>query len=300
MTDWLQNLLFLFQRLQWYDVLDIGLVTLLFFVILTQFRGTQAGTVLRGVAILIAVVALLNNLTRLPAISWILRTILPALLIVVPVIFAPEIRRTLERVGRVDFFRRAYPASDVPPYIQAVVTAAKRLSERRHGALIVLERDVGLDDFTSTGMRVDAVVSAELLLQIFFPNTPMHDGAVILHGDRILGAGCVVPLSSGNELSATTERRMGLRHRAALGVSEVSDAVAVVVSEETGILSVAHNGRMIRRLDPQRLQNVLLAFTRSAPRSALWSWPLFRRRSSPSASRGIESEPPREGERYPK
>jgi diadenylate cyclase len=300
MTDWLQNLLFLFQRLQWYDVLDIGLVTLLFFVILTQFRGTQAGTVLRGVAILIAVVALLNNLTRLPAISWILRTILPALLIVVPVIFAPEIRRTLERVGRVDFFRRAYPASDVPPYIQAVVTAAKRLSERRHGALIVLERDVGLDDFTSTGMRVDAVVSAELLLQVFFPNTPMHDGAVILHGDRILAAGCVVPLSSGNELSAATERRMGLRHRAALGVSEVSDAVAVVVSEETGILSVAHNGRMIRRLDPQRLQNVLLAFTRSAPRSALWPWPLFRRRSSPSASRGIESEPPRDGERYPK
>jgi diadenylate cyclase len=297
MTDWVQNTLFLFQRLQWYDALDIGLVTLLFFVILTQFRGTQAGTVLRGVAILIVVVALLNYLTKLPAISWILRTILPALLIVVPVIFAPEIRRTLERVGRVDFFRRAAPASDVPPYIQAVVTAAKRLSERRHGALIVLERDVGLDDFVSTGMRLDADVSPELLLQIFYPNTPMHDGAVILHGNRLLAAGCVVPLSSGNELSAPAERRMGLRHRAALGISEVSDAVAVVVSEETGILSVAHNGRMIRRLDPLRLQNVLLAFTRDASRTSLWPWPRIRRQQSAGAARALEPDTPKDGER---
>ncbi len=298
MTDLVQNLLFLFQRLQWYDALDIGLVTLLFFVILTQFRGTQAATVLRGIAILIVIVAFLNNLTRLPAISWILRTILPALLIVVPVIFAPEIRRTLERVGRVDFIRRGAPGGDVPPYIQSVVTAAKRLSERRHGALIVLERDVGLDDFASTGMRLDADVSPELLLQIFFPNTPMHDGAVILHRDRILAAGCVVPLSSGNELSASSERRMGLRHRAALGISEVSDAVAVVVSEETGILSVAHNGRMIRRLDPLRLQNVLLAFTRDAPRSALWPWPLSRRKSPASAPRALEPEGPKDKERH--
>jgi diadenylate cyclase len=297
MTDWLRNLLFLFQRLQWYDALDIGLVTLLFFVILTQFRGTQAGTVLRGIAILIAVVALLNNVTKLPAISWILRTILPALLIVVPVIFAPEIRRTLERVGRVDFFRRTSGGTDVPAYIQAVVTAAKRLSERRHGALVVLERDVGLDDFVSTGLRLDADVSPELLLQIFFPNTPMHDGAVILHRNRILAAGCVVPLSSGNELSATTERRMGLRHRAALGISEVSDAVAVVVSEETGILSVAHNGRMIRRLDPQRLQNVLLAFTRDTPRTAVWPWQLFRRGTAASAPRATGTETPKDGER---
>jgi diadenylate cyclase len=297
MTDLLQNLLFLFQRLQWYDLLDIGLVTLLFFVILTQFRGTQAGTVLRGIAILLVVVVFLNTLTQLPGLSLILRTILPALLIIVPVIFTPEIRRALERVGRVDFLRRASTATDVPPYIQAVVLAAKRLSERRHGALIILERDVGLEDFTSTGMRLDADVSPELLLQIFYPNTPMHDGAVILHRDRILAAGCVVPLSSGNELSMSSDRRIGLRHRAALGISEVSDAVAVVVSEETGILSIAHNGRMIRRLDPQKLQNVLLAFTRSAPRSPLWPWPLSRRKPMTSAQRETESEPIREGEK---
>jgi diadenylate cyclase len=297
MTDLLQNLLFLFQRLQWYDLLDIGLVTLLFFLILTQFRGTQAGTVLRGIAIILVIVVFLNNLTQLPGISLILRTILPALLIVIPIIFTPEIRRALERVGRVDFLRRGSAATDIPPYIQAVVMAAKRLSERRHGALIILERDVGLEDFISTGMRLDAEVSPELLLQVFYPNTPMHDGAVILHRDRILAAGCVVPLSSGNELSTSAERRIGLRHRAALGISEVSDAVAVVVSEETGILSIAHNGRMIRRLDPQKLQNVLLAFTRPAPRSPLWPGLFSRRKPATSAQRTTEPEPTGEGEK---
>ncbi len=289
MTQFVENILFLFQRLRWYDLLDIALVALIFFVILTQFRGTQAGTVLRGIAILIVAVALLSSVTQLPAISWILQTILPALLIVIPVVFAPEIRRTLERVGRADFFRRASPAMEVPPYIQAVVAAAKRLSERRHGALLVIERDVGLDDFSSTGLKLDAEVSTELLLQIFYPNTPMHDGAVILRRERLLAAGCVVPLSSGNALAAS-ERRMGLRHRAALGISEVSDAVAVVVSEETGILSVAHNGRMIRRLDPQRLQNILLAFTRDAPRAPFLSWPLFRRKSPSASARPQDAE----------
>jgi len=298
MTEIAQNILFLFQRLQWYDALDIGLVTLLFFVLLTQFRGTQAAVVMRGIAIMIVAVALLTSLTKLPAVSWILQNILPALLIVIPVVFAPEIRRMLERVGRADFFRRATTSTEIPPNIQAVVAAAKRLSERRHGALLVLERDVGLEDFASTGLRLDADVSTELLLQIFYPNTPMHDGAVILRGERLLAAGCVVPLSSGNAFVTAAERRMGLRHRAALGISEVSDAVAVVVSEETGILSVAHNGRMIRRLDPQRLQNILLAFTRSAPRSPFLAWPFFRRKITASITRpaadGSEGE-----ERHP-
>jgi diadenylate cyclase len=289
MTQIVENILFLFQRLRWFDLLDIVLVALLFFVILTQFRGTQAGTVLRGIAILIVAVAILTSATQLPAISWILETILPALLIAIPVVFAPEIRRTLERVGRADFFRRASPTTEAPLYIQAVVAAAKRLSERRHGALIVIERDVGLDDFSSTGLRLDSEVSTELLLQIFYPNTPLHDGAVILRHERLLAAGCVVPLSSGNALAAS-ERRMGLRHRAALGISEVSDAVAVIVSEETGILSVAHNGRMIRRLDPQRLQNILLAFIRHAPRPTALRWPLLPRKESAAVTRPAHGE----------
>jgi diadenylate cyclase len=295
MNQFFQNLFFLFQRMEWSDAIDIALVASLFFILLTQFRGTQAATVMRGIAIMIVAVALLSSLTELPAVSWILQNILPALLIVIPVVFAPEIRRTLERVGRADFFRRASTATAIPAYIQAVVTAAKRLSERRHGALIVIERNVGLEDFVSTGMRLDADVSTEILLQIFYPNTPMHDGAVILRHERLLAAGCVVPLSSGNEFITAAERRMGLRHRAALGISEVSDAVAVVVSEETGILSVAHNGRMIRRLDPQRLQNILLAFTRNAAQSPVLTWPFFRRKTTatqnrPADTRGAEGD----------
>jgi diadenylate cyclase len=271
MAEPISNLLFLFQRLNGLGLLDIALVALLFLAVFFQFRGTQAAIVLRGVAILIAVVALLTNISQLPAFSWLLRNLLPALVIAIPVVFGPEIRRTLERVGRADFLRRTAPPGELSPHLQAVVTAAMRLSDRRHGALIVMEREVGLEDFASTGVRLDAAVTPELLLQIFFPNTPLHDGAVILRGERILAAGCVVPLSSTETLSPSPERRMGLRHRAALGVSEVSDAVAVVVSEETGILSVAHSGRIIRRLDGPRLQNILSAFSRGSMRLPIWN-----------------------------
>jgi diadenylate cyclase len=270
MAEPIDNLLFLFQRLDGFGVLDIFLVSLLFFAVFVQFRGTQAAIVLRGVAILIAIVSLLTNISQLPAFSWLLRSLLPALVIAIPVVFSPEIRRTLERVGRADFFRRTAPPGEIAFYLQAVVTAAIRLSDRRHGALIVLEREVGLEDFASTGIRMEATVTPELLLQIFFPNTPLHDGAVILRGDRILAAGCVVPLSSSETISPSPERRMGLRHRAALGVSEVSDAVAVVVSEETGIISVAHSGRIIRRLDGPRLQNILSAFSRGSMQRTTW------------------------------
>jgi diadenylate cyclase len=291
MAEPISNLLFLFQRLDGFGVLDIVLVSLLFVAVFLQFRGTQAAIVLRGVAILIAVVALLTNLSQLPAFSWLLRSLLPALVVAIPVVFGPEIRRTLERVGRADFFRRASPLGELPPSQQAVVTAAMRLSERRHGALIVLEREVGLEDFASTGVRMDASVTPELLLQIFYPNTPLHDGAVIVRGNRILAAGCVVPLSSSEVTSPSPERRMGLRHRAALGVSEVSDAVAVVVSEETGIISVAHSGRIIRRLDGTRLQNILSAFSRGSMRRLSWSLPTWVR----SPEKRKEASTTREG-----
>jgi diadenylate cyclase len=285
MIELTNNLLFLFQRLNWLGLLDIALVALAFFIVLIQFRGTQAATVLRGIAILLILVALMTSFTQLPAFSWLLRNMLPAFLVAIPVVFAPEIRRTLERVGRADFFRRAAPGPEVPPYLLAIVTAAKRLSERRHGALIVIERDVQLDDFVSTGIRLDADCTAELLLQLFFPNTPLHDGAAIVRAQRLLASGCVVPLSSAESTSAAAEHRMGLRHRAALGISEVSDAVAVVISEETGIISVAHNGRMIRRLDPGRLQNILSAFTRPAPGGLVFSWRNWFRRPAAKPSR---------------
>jgi diadenylate cyclase len=279
--DLVNNLVFIFERLDWLAFLDILLVTLIIFGILRLVRETQAVALLRGVIILLALIALLSSLEVLPAFSWLVSTTLPALLLAIPVIFAPEIRRALERLGRVGpSLNGVGPSSrhysDIEETIQSVVGASTRLSSRKHGALIVMQRYDNLQDFIETGVRMEADVSSELLLQIFYPNTPLHDGAVIISGRCLLAAACVLPLSASGVLSSSPERQFGLRHRAALGISEVTDAVAVVVSEETGSISVVHGGRMIRRLDPERLENILLALYRSFQRDrGLGS--LFRR-----------------------
>ena len=263
MTELLSDILFIFQRLDWLGIVDILLVTLIFYGLLYLVRDTQAMALLRGIILLIVLIALLTSLVNLPAFSWLVRTALPAMVFVIPVIFAPEIRRGLERIGRAGSFlavRNRGVGQETNQIIQAVVVAATRLSARQHGALIILRRMDSLEDYIRTGVPIQARVTPELLLQIFYPNTPLHDGAVIIAAQRVVAAACVMPLSSSGILVRSPERQMGLRHRAALGISEASDAVAVVVSEETGGISVAHAGRMIRRLDPERLSNVLKAF----------------------------------------
>ncbi len=263
----LNNLSFILERFNWWDVVDLALVTMVFFVILLLLRDTQAMVLLRGVLLLIVLVSVLTSLEVLPAFSWLVRSTLPALLLAIPVIFAPEIRRTLERLGRAgDIMPAGRVKTDSQDAIVAVVSAAARLSERRHGALIVMSRTDSLDEFVSTGVQLQASVTPELLLQIFYPNTPLHDGAVIIFGTRVVAASCVMPLSASGVLTRSPERQMGLRHRAALGISEVTDAVAVVVSEKTGNISVVHGGRMIRRLDAERLENILRAFYRPLER----------------------------------
>ncbi len=265
MTEFLNNLFFIFQRLSWLSVFDILLVTLIFFGLLYSLRDTQAMALLRGMILLFVGIILLTSLVDLPAFSWFAQNSLPALLLSIPVIFAPEIRRTLERLGRAG---TVWPATvktaDVAleQTIRAVVSAAARLSARQHGALIVLQRMDNLEEYIQTGVRMNARVTPELLLQIFYPNTPLHDGGVIIVGSQIAAAACVLPLSASGILNRSPERQMGLRHRAALGTSETSDAVTVVVSEETGSISIAHAGRMLRRLDPDRLENILTAFFR--------------------------------------
>jgi diadenylate cyclase len=262
-NDLISNLIFIFERLDWLGVLDLLLVTLIFFTILRWLRDTQALVLLRGVFLLIALISLLTSLEVLPAFSWLMRTTLPALLLAIPVIFAPEIRRALERLGRagaiLDSGRSTTASAEIEDVITAVVSATARLSDRQHGALIVLQRLDNLDEYIRTGVRMDSRVTAELLLQIFYPNTPLHDGATILIDSKLASAACVLPLSSSGVLSRSPERQMGLRHRAALGISEVSDAIAVVVSEETGSISIVNAGRMIRRLDAERLENILRA-----------------------------------------
>jgi len=260
----LDNILFIFERLNWESLLDIALVTAIFFFLLIFLRQSQAIVLIRGIILLIIVISLITTLFDLPAFAWLVSAALPTLLLAVPVIFAPEIRRALERLGRAsELLPNTRGRVQTQDTIASVVHAAERLSNRRHGALIVLERLDSMKEYIQTGVQVGAVVTPEILLQIFYPNTPLHDGAVIITGDRIVAAACVMPLSASGVLNLSVDRKMGLRHRAALGSSEVSDSVAVVISEETGSISIATGGRMIHRLDGRRLEGILRAIYRS-------------------------------------
>ena len=269
MPNLLNEILFIFQRLDWLSVIDIALVTVIFFGILILLRDTQATVLLRGVVFLVILLALLTSFVDLPAFSWLIQTTLPALLLAIPVIFAPEIRRGLERLGRAGtptlFTPKEASIEILQKTMRAIATACTRLSARRHGALIVLQRFDSLKEYISTGVHLDADITPELLLQIFYPNTPLHDGAVIVSDHRIVAASCVMPLSASGILNRGPERQMGLRHRAALGTSEASYGIVVVVSEETGSISVAQGGKMIRGLDSDRLENMLVAFYRPMP-----------------------------------
>jgi len=270
MADLLDNILYIYGRLNWLSVLDILLVTLIFFGILYSVRDTQAMVLLRGMIILVVALIFLTTIFELPAFSWFIQNALPALLLSIPVIFAPEIRRALERLGRagtltLPFITRHEPMEEeeMSRMIHSITEAAARLSARQHGALIVIKRQDNLEQYIETGVQMRANVTPELLLQIFYPDTPLHDGAVIIAEGRVVAAACVMPLSASGVLNRTPERQMGLRHRAALGVSEVSDAISIVVSEQSGSISISHAGRMIRRIDPGRLENILAAFFRS-------------------------------------
>lgn len=279
-TNFLEELSFFIERFDWLSAIDVLLVTLVVFFLLRLISGTQAVVLLRGVIVLVITIALLSSLLNLPAFSWLLANALPALLVAIPVIFAPEIRRGLERLGRTgSMFAFTSEPDQVEHLIETVCSTAQRLSDRRYGALIVIEREVPLDEYKETGVALDAKLSPELLLQIFHINTPLHDGAVIIHEGRIAAAACVMPLSASGTLTRSPERQMGLRHRAALGISEVSDAVSVVVSEETGGIAVTHNERIIRRLDQARLRNILMAFFR--PRPTTWMPPWLERLLAP-------------------
>lgn len=238
------------------DFLDIGLVTAVIYIVLLLIRGTRAVQVLRGLILLALIVFFLSVTFDLPAFSWLVSNSIPALLIAVPVIFQPELRRALEQLGhttaRFNVFRRQKES----PIIGAVKEASLRLSQRRHGALIIFEQETGLQEYIDTGVQLDSQVSVELLLTIFNKHTELHDGAVIIRGERIAAAACVMPLST----SSLSDSQMGLRHRAGLGISEVSDAVVLVISEETGQASIAHNGRIIRRQEINRIDEILYAF----------------------------------------
>jgi diadenylate cyclase len=265
-------------RLDWVSVIDILLVSIIFYGLLSLIQGTQAVQLLRGIMIIVIIIVVVTSVFQLTAFSWLIRNSLPALLVAIPVVFQPELRRLLERLGRSPggFLYVRSQETVVEHVVQTVARASSRLSQDRHGALIVLERETGLQDIIDTGVRLNAAVSQELLLTIFYPNTALHDGAVIIRQDHVVAAGCVLPLSTTDG----GERQLGTRHRAALGVTEASDAITVVVSEETGVISIAHNGRIIRRLDEKRLTKVLTALYRAEFEASLPGWLQRLRRSA--------------------
>ena len=251
------ELLWAFDNFNLVALVDILLVTGLLFAASLLIRGTQAVSLLRGTMIVLIGIGLLTSALQLVALRWLLGHVITAAVIAIPVIFQPELRRALTRLGGMPLLAHQQTQTQQQYIIDQICAATDRLAERRHGALIVLERRVSLQEYINTGVALHSAVTPQLMLTIFWPKTELHDGAAILVGNEIAAAACVLPLSSGHRI---TDRKLGTRHRAALGISEVSDGICVVVSEETGQISVTNGGRMIRRLDSTRLHTILTAF----------------------------------------
>jgi len=246
----------IFTRLDFRAVIDIVSVALIFFWLLWVAQGTRATQLIRGLAILIVAVVGAANIFHLTALNWLLLQTLPALIVAVPIVFQPELRRALEQLGHTGSWLRppfsSQNESQLEKSVDEITRATVQLARRRYGALVVIERETGLQDYADRGVPLDATLTRHLLINIFYPNSPLHDGAVIVRNDRILAAGCVLPLSDN-----VTGGQLGTRHRAGIGISEESDAVAVIVSEETGRISIAHSGRLVRDLDQERLRRIL-------------------------------------------
>jgi uncharacterized protein (TIGR00159 family) len=236
----------------WRDVLDIGLITLLFYNIIVIIKQTRAVTAIYGLLVIIVAYFVTRTL-GLISLNWILENIISSLFLLVVIVFQRDIRQGLSSIGAKQFlpsfFRKKHTYERI---IGIICDAAIRMAGRKIGALIVIERNVPLGDVSERGVRLDAVLSAELLISMFWPNNPLHDGAALIAGDRVMAGGCILPLSS-----AVTKRDYGTRHRAALGISEETDAVVVVVSEERGAISLAIDGKITGALDAFKLPKVL-------------------------------------------
>ena len=255
-----------------WSFVDILVVAFIIYGGLALFRGTSAVSVLYGLGLLLIVVLVVSGLPHLSMLNWLLSTTLPFLSIALVVIFQQEIRRAMERIGRIGgWLTRPLGATGQEELLKVVgdiSRACARLSELRQGAIIVLERETGLQEYIEQGISIDGRVSSELLLSIFLPNSPLHDAAVIVRGNRLVSAACVLPLSEEMLLA-----RLGTRHRAAVGISEVSDSISVVVSEESGVISIVNNGRMMRNLDEAKLRKILSLLYASGPQGQRGLWP---------------------------
>jgi diadenylate cyclase len=253
------------------DILDILIVSFIIYRIILLIRGTRAVQMLVGIALII-IIYFLSGKFELQTLHWLLKTLLGSILVVIVILFQTDIRRALTQMGKSPFHKTADVAEKE---LDEIVRAATYMARRRIGALMVIERDTGLRDYVDTGHRLDARLRAELLVAIFLPASPMHDGGVILHKGRIHSSGCLLPLSHNPRI----DKRYGTRHRAALGLSEETDAIVIVVSEETQEISLVQHGRITTFHDEQSLSTALKELMTTPKPTARWlSWLTTRKR----------------------
>lgn len=269
----MDNWIAVFRAFGFKDVIDILFVAFVFYFLLLLIRGTRAVQLLKGVFIVV-IVALISSLLHLSASNVLLGKIIQIGLFAIPVVFQPELRRALEQLGRGGFWTLSLSTQgteEVQQTINEIVKASQVLAKTKTGALVVVERKTGLTEYIETGTAIEGRVSSELFINLFIPNTPLHDGAVIVRNQEIVAAGCFLPLTENRRL----DKQLGTRHRAALGISEQSDGVAVVVSEETGKISVGVDGVLHRNLDEEGLKQMLTALL--VPRRPN-TFPLWKRK----------------------
>ena len=241
----------LFHQIRWQDIVDIVLMSVILYRLLLIIKGTRAVHMLLGLGILVFA-SIFSNYFELYTIDWLIQSFWAQLVLAIIIIFQPEIRRALAQMGETQLFQTFTSAEELKS-LEEIVRASVSLANRKIGALIAIERNTSLKDFIEMGTQLDAKVSKEVLLSIFHPTSPIHDGAVVIRGNRIIAAGCFLPITTSPELS----KSMGTRHRAGLGLTEDTDAIVIIVSEETGLISMAMHGKMETHLDMGTLRDIL-------------------------------------------
>ncbi len=258
------------------DIIDMGIVAFFFYKLYMLIRKTRAEQLIKGILVLL-IATQVSGWQQLHVINWILRNTMTVGLIALLIVFQPELRRALEYIGRTKFLTKSITdieEEEIKNIVDELIKAVDFLSGKKIGALIIIERETGLSEIIETGTQINGKISSELLINTFIPNTPLHDGAVVIRKDQILAAGCLLPLTDNPNIS----RALGTRHRAGIGITEKSDSMAIIVSEETGNISVAENGKIIRFLNIEKLSQILLQSYR-AEESRKWQFLRMKRRN---------------------